>query len=153
MSGMVFFNPTVLALVALVLGGAVLSAQAPINAALARSAGDPVMAACLNFLVGFLVLAVVWALRGTSLPRGFFAGAPPWVWVGGAMGAFYICTLILSVPITGALTATAGVVLGQMLMALLLDKIGAFGLPVQEITWPRVAGLGLVLAGLVLSRL
>ena len=73
--------------------------------------------------------------------------------VGGAMGAFYICTLILAVPITGALTATAGVVLGQMLMALFLDRVGAFGLPVQEITWPRVAGLGLVLAGLVLSRL
>jgi transporter family-2 protein len=39
-----------------------------------------------------------------------------------------------------------------MVMAMLLDRFGAFGMPVQEITWQRLAGLALVLGGLVLSR-
>jgi bacterial/archaeal transporter family-2 protein len=146
-------SPILLASLAAICAGAVLSAQAPVNAALARAAGDPVVAACLNFLVGFLVLGVIWAFRGTALPRDLLGSAPAWIWVGGAMGAFYISVLIWSVPIVGALTATAGVVLGQMVMALFLDRYGAIGLPVQEITWPRIAGLGLVMAGLVMSRL
>lgn len=150
---MSLISPALLALPAVVMAGAILAAQAPINSALARATQDPIVAACLNFLIGFLVLAVVWALRGTPLPRGLFTAAPPWVWIGGAMGAFYICVLILSVPIIGALSATAGLVLGQLCMALLLDRAGAFGLPVHEITWPRIAGLTMVLAGLLLSRL
>jgi transporter family-2 protein len=77
---------------------------------------------------------------------------PLWAWVGGSMGAFYITVLIVAVPLTGALTAAAATILGQMVMAMLLDRFGAFGMPVQEITWQRLAGLALVLGGLVLSR-
>ncbi|WP_127145582.1 DMT family transporter [Pelagibacterium montanilacus] len=150
---MSLFNPVILALLAAVCAGALLAVQAPINATLARATGDPVSAACLNFLVGFLVLAVIWAFRGTPLPKGLFSNTPVWVWVGGTMGAFYISVLIWSVPIIGAFTVTAGVVFGQLVAALLLDRYGAIGLPVQEITWPRLAGLGLVMAGLFMSRL
>jgi transporter family-2 protein len=39
-----------------------------------------------------------------------------------------------------------------MAMAMILDRFGAFGLPVQVITWKRIAGLVLVMAGLLLSR-
>jgi transporter family-2 protein len=53
---------------------------------------------------------------------------------------------------TGALTAAAAVIFGQMAMAMILDRFGAFGLPVQVITWKRIAGLVLVMAGLLLSR-
>lgn len=152
-TGIFTTHPILIASLVAICAGAVLSAQAPVNAALARAATDPVVAACLNFLIGFLVLAAIWLFRGTALPRDLFATAPLWVWLGGIMGAFYISALIWSVPIVGALTATAGVVLGQMVMALILDRYGAIGLPVQEITWPRIAGLGMVLAGLIMSRL
>ncbi|KPQ07362.1 MAG: bacterial/archaeal transporter family-2 protein [Rhodobacteraceae bacterium HLUCCA12] len=143
---------TLFALAVVVVAGGVLSSQAPINAALARAAGDPIVAACINFLVGFLVLAVVWAMRGTGLPRELVATAPPWVWIGGAMGAFYMSALIWAVPTIGAFSATMGIVLGQLVAALLLDRYGAFGLPVHDISWTRLAGMALVLAGLALSR-
>lgn len=143
---------TILSVLAVIGAGAVLSTQAPINAALARSASDPVVAACINFLVGFLVLAAIWAARGTALPRDIISTAPAWAWFGGAMGAFYIVALIWAVPTIGAFTATMGIVLGQLVAALMLDRIGAFGLPVHEISVTRLAGLGLVMAGLALSR-
>ena len=44
-------------------------------------------------------------------------------------------------------------VVGQLVAALVLDRIGAFGLPVHDISLTRLAGLGLVLAGLALSRI
>ena len=144
--------PILLALAALVAAGAVLSVQAPINAALARGTGDPALAACVNFLVGFLVMAAVCAVRGVWPVPGFLGQTPVWAWVGGALGAFYITALVLSVPLTGALTAAAAAILGQMAMAMILDHFGALGLPVREISWPRIGGLVLVMAGLLLSR-
>lgn len=142
-----------LPLAALLVAGAALAAQAPVNATLARALGDPAVAACANFLVGFLVLALVCAIRGVVPASGFLGEAPAWAWVGGALGATYIVALVWAVPQLGALTAAAATILAQLLAALLLDRVGALGLPVQEITWPRVAGVTLVLAGLLLTRL
>lgn len=144
--------PVLLALVALVAAGAVLSVQAPINAALARGIGDTALAACVSFLVGFLVMAVVCAMRGVWPVPGFAGQTPVWAWVGGTLGAFYITALIFSVPLTGALTAATAAILGQLAMAMILDHFGALGLPVREISWSRIGGLVLVLAGLLLSR-
>lgn len=141
-----------LGVVALICAGAALAVQAPINAALSRGLGDATLASAANFLVGFLVMAAVCVLRGAWPGAGAVGQVPLWAWVGGSMGAFYITVLILAVPLTGALTAAAATILGQMVMAMLLDRFGAFGLPVQEITWQRLAGLALVLGGLVLSR-
>ena len=45
-----------LPILGILLGGVFLSAQAPINAALARALGDPVLAACISFGIGFVVL-------------------------------------------------------------------------------------------------
>ncbi|MCA3443086.1 MAG: DMT family transporter [Rhodobacter sp.] len=144
--------PVLLALATLVAAGAVLSVQAPINAALARGMGDTALAACVSFLVGFLVMAVVCAMRGVWPVPGFAGQTPVWAWVGGTLGAFYITALIFSVPLTGALTAAAAAILGQLAMAMILDHFGALGLPVREISWSRIGGLVLVMAGLLLSR-
>lgn len=141
-----------LALAALVAAGSVLSVQAPVNAALARGLGDPVLAAALNFLVGFLALSATAVLRGVDAGQVSLGSVPLWAWLGGVMGGFYIATLILTVPITGALTAVAAVIFGQLVLAVLLDHYGAFGLPVHELTLPRLAGIGLVLGGVLLTR-
>lgn len=133
------------------MAGVALAVQAPVNAVLARGTGEAVAAATVSFLVGFLTLALVCVWRGVA-PWAAFGMVPAWAWFGGVLGAFYIATLTFAVPVTGALTAAAATVLGQLVMAMLLDRAGAFGLPVHEITWQRLAGVGLVLAGLLLSR-
>src|SRR5690349_12798914 len=77
-----------LPLLGILLGGVFLASQAPINAALARSLGDPILAACVSFGIGFITLAVVSAFRG-AWPSGG-AAAPWWSWFGGFLGAFYV---------------------------------------------------------------
>jgi transporter family-2 protein len=41
---------------------------------------------------------------------------------------------------------------GQLVMALLLDRVGAFGVPKVEVSPTRLIGVGLVLAGALLVR-
>jgi transporter family-2 protein len=141
-----------LPLLGILLGGVFLASQAPINAALARSLGDPILAACISFGIGFVILAAVSLFRG-SWPSGTsMAAAPWWSWLGGFLGAFYVAVVIWGVPQLGVVSTVAALVFGQVAAALLLDAVGAFGLPVQAITWQRLVAAGMILGGLILSR-
>ena len=146
-------NANLLAAAALmVLAGTFLATQGAVNAALARNAGG-LAAAAISFGVGFAVLAGATFLA-TPLPRpGALANVPWWAWTGGLLGAFFVWATIWSVPRVGVLTVAAALVLGQMLAALVIDRLGLFGVPVQPASWARLAGAALVGCGLVLSRL
>ncbi len=139
-------------LLGIVLGGILLASQAPINAALAKSVGDPVLAACISFGIGFVILAVISAFRGAWPSGSAMAATPWWSWLGGLLGAFYVAIVIWSVPQLGVVSTVAALVFGQVAAALILDAVGAFGLPVQAITWQRLLAAGMILGGLVLSR-
>jgi transporter family-2 protein len=136
----------------ILLGGVFLSAQAPINAALAKSLSDPVLAACISFGIGLFILAVVSAFRGAWPSGSAVAAAPWWSWLGGLLGAFYVAIVIWGVPQLGVVSTVAALIFGQVVAALVLDAVGAFGLPVQAITWQRLLAAGIILGGLVLSR-
>ncbi len=141
-----------LPLAGILLGGVFLSSQAPINAALARALGDPLLAACISFGVGFLVLAIISAFRGSWPAGSTVMSAPWWSWLGGLLGAFYVAVVIWGVPQLGVVSTVAALIFGQVVAALILDAIGAFGLPVVAISWQRLLAAALILGGLVLSR-
>lgn len=147
-------SPTILgALALLIAAGVGLSMQAPVNAVLARHTGSVLIAACLSFFVGFVLLLAATLFRGDWPPAGQLAQAPWWVWIGGTFGVLYIIATAWTVPIVGVLTMQVAVILGQVVAALLVDRMGAFGVPVQEITWPRLAGVVMIAGGLVMTRL
>ncbi len=141
------------ALIAIAVGGACISTQAPINARLGSHVGDPVAAAAISFIVGAIVLSLIVVLRGTVPGGPQMAAAPWWAWIGGALGAVYVWAAVWSVGTLGVVTMVAALIFGQLAAALVLDAVGAFGLQIREISWTRVAAVGLVAAGLVLSRL
>jgi bacterial/archaeal transporter family-2 protein len=141
-----------LALAGIVAGGAMLAAQAPVNAALARALGNALIAACMSFGVGFVALAIISVLRGAWPSAAALAAAPWWAWIGGLLGAAYVALVIWAVPKLGVVTMIAALVFGQLVAALVLDSVGAFGMPVTAISWQRVMSVVLVLGGLVLSR-
>ena len=146
-------SPTfLLCLLAVALGGAAIATQAPINARLGAQLGDPVAAAAASFLVGFVVLGGLTVLRGLPGAEAITAG-PWWVWVGGALGAFYVWAAIWSVSTLGVLTLVAALIFGQLMAALILDALGAFGLEQRAISWTRLLAVVFVAAGLVLSRI
>ncbi len=141
-----------IALAAIALGGAAIAVQAPINARLSAHVGDPVAAAAISFLVGFLVLGGATLVRGSVPGLAQAAAVPWWAWIGGACGAFYVWAAIWSVGTLGVVTLVAALIFGQLAAALVVDAVGAFGLPVREISVTRLLAVLFVAVGLLLSR-
>lgn len=143
--------PLLIALVALV--GVMISIQGPINAHLGRSLGSPWAAALVSFAVGSLALSAMVLSRDDARAALRHCGqAPWWAWIGGLLGACYVTVIITAAPRLGMAMIIGVSVAGSVLAALVLDHLGAFGLPVQPITPLRVLGALLVCAGVALAR-
>ena len=146
-------NPAALVPMLLVLfAGGMIALQAPTNAILARAGGSPVLAALISFAVGTLVLLIVWLATAPRPRSAAFAGLPAYAWFGGAYGALYVAVAAYAAPRIGLASLITIGIAGQIAMALLLDQLGALGLPRDPLSLGRVAGALLVVAGVVLVR-
>ena len=136
-----------------VLAGAALPVQLGMNNQLREMTGSPMTAAFISFLVGTLTLAVYVLLLRLPLPNGMqIATAPWWVWLGGAVGVFYIVVAITVAPKIGPAVLFSLVVTGQMLNSLIIDQFGLFGYEIHHISPLRMLGVGMLVGGVVLIR-
>jgi len=133
--------------------GAVLPFQAGANAELADWLNSPARAAFVSFLTGTLPLAVAAALVFKPLPSWGRLGAAPWsVWVGGALGAFYVAASIVSAPKLGAATLI-GLVVAWSGARLAPRRPLRLGFEPKHVTAGRVAGMAMTGAGVALVRI
>ena len=145
-------NPSLLAIIVVVLAGGATALQAPTNAKLATAVASPVNAAFISFAVGTTVLGILAALMQTR-PDMAAARALPWyAWLGGVYGACFVVAAAWGVPRLGVAMTITLMVGGQLLLSLILDHFGALGVPRQPLNLGRIAGVGLVLAGVLLVR-
>lgn len=142
----------VLVLVALA-AGAGLPVQAGVNAAMGRYVGRPEWAAFVSFGVGLVALAA-WLLAARLAPPPVLAvaRAPWWAWTGGVIGAFYVSAVVLLTPRLGVAATLALSVAGQMVAALALDQVGAFGLELRPVSGTKLLGAALLVVSVVLLR-
>jgi bacterial/archaeal transporter family-2 protein len=140
------------AMAAMVVAGAAVTTQATLNARTALVMGDGLWAGLLSFAVGFCVLLSIVLMRGTAPQTGVLQNMPWWLWLGGVCGVWIVCAGALSLPVLGAVVALSALILGQVIMGMVIDQTGAFGLPVREIDGKRVLAVMLVVGGLALSR-
>jgi bacterial/archaeal transporter family-2 protein len=130
--------------------GCFVGLQAPINARLGRHVGS-LQAATMSFLIGTLALILVASLsRGGLSGIGNIGKAPWWALIGGVLGAFYVTVALITVRTLGLSALTAIVVAGQLAIAVAVDRFGLLGLSKQHIGAPRIIGLIMLLAGVVL---
>lgn len=134
------------------LAGCLIAIQAPTNALLARGVGSPVNAALISFLVGSLALAAVALAFGVRPAAGEWRSLPWYAWVGGFYGAVFVAVAAFAAPRMGVTYFLMVAIAGQLVAALMLDRLGAFGVPRVELSAVRVAGVLLVLAGAFLVR-
>ncbi len=146
-------HPAILfALVGAFVTGTLLALQAPTNAMVARAFNSPVNAALLSFSVGLLALVVVVLALGVR-PNPAAVRALPWyAWLGGLYGAMAVAFAAFAAPRIGVTQLLVASIAGHLAMALILDKLGAFGLPKLEISATRLVGVALVFAGVLLAR-
>ena len=145
-------NPSLLTIVAVVLAGGATALQAPTNAKLAAAVGSPVNAALVSFAVGTAALALVAAVLQTRPDMAAVKGLPWYAWIGGLYGAVFVVAAAWGVPRLGVALTIILMVAGQLLLSVVLDHFGAMGMPKQPISLGRVAGVGLVIAGVLMVR-
>ena len=126
--------------------------QSAINNALRDSLNSgSLVAALVSFAVGTLALLVVSALAGQ--PFAALGGLPRvawWQWLGGVLGAFFVFGTTMLAPRIGLAAMVSLIVAGQVCSSLIFDRFGLLGLPVRGLSWIRIGGAALILAGAIL---
>jgi len=131
--------------------GVALSLQVGLNSVVRVHVGSAAGAALINFIVGTVALAAALLLMRSPVPStAQLAGIPWWGWLAGFAGASYVAGSAVLGPLVGGAAFIALIVAGQMTGALLLDHYGALGFPERPVTVLRLAGVALVVVGVVL---
>jgi transporter family-2 protein len=98
------------------------------------------------------MLMVIFVQRAPRPSLTMAAAVPWWAWTGGCLGAAYVVLSIVLLRRLGASTVVAFVVAGQMLGALAFDQFGLMGLEPRPATPLRLAGVLLLVGGMILMR-
>jgi transporter family-2 protein len=127
--------------------------QFAINSQLRQVVGGPVLAAALSFLVGTVILFATPAVLRRSVPElGPIMNAPWWMWLGGFLGAFFVCASIVLTPRLGTATTVGLFLAGQVIASIIIDHFGLFGVTVQPASLPRLLGALLVIVGVAIVQ-
>jgi transporter family-2 protein len=127
--------------------------QFAINSQLREVVGGTVLAAALSFLVGTTVLFARTAVVRRSVPKlGLMVSAPWWMWLGGLLGAFYVCASILLTPRLGVAITIGLFLAGQVIASITIDHFGLLGVPVHAATIPRLLGALLIVVGVAVVQ-
>lgn len=135
-----------LAVVLTAFAGGLVALQAPINSGLGKATGG-LPAALVSFSVGSLCLAAIVVLSGKAGGLGSTFDVSWYYLVGGLLGAVYVTTALTAVAAIGAGGVAAATVTGQLTAAVAIDRLGLFGLDQVPLSFARVAGIALLLAG------
>jgi len=134
------------------LSGAVLPIQAGLNTRLGAAAANPVYASTISFLVGTLGLLVYIAITRQTPSWTGLKEAPTVLWLGGLLGAFYVTAIVLLFPRLGPGLTFGLVVAGQMTVSVLLDHYNVLVSNPTPISYMKVLGIALIVAGVVIIR-
>lgn len=125
-----------LALIFAVLIGALTSVQAAVNTDLGKYVGS-VTSTLISFIAGTITVAIFYIVLGEKGLGGVMK-VPPYLLFGGVLGAIFVFGIIKVIPIIGVSSGMAGVIAGQLILAMLIDHFGLFGAPVYRIGFQRI---------------
>ena len=127
--------------------GVCMAVQGSMNGALGKIIGVLEGSFVLH-AVGLVLVALL--LFVLHLGKGDFSrmGEAPWyLYLGGVLNVAIIFGVMLAVGKCGAGPATTAIICGQLAMAMIVDRLGLFGLEQSAITWGKVLGLVMMVAG------
>lgn len=123
----------------------------PMNNALKKALINPWLGSLVSFLPIVAFLAVVWL----CLPRPMtttesLSQMPWWAPLGGLVGAFAVVAGLIFVGKVGAGAFAGLTITANILMSLVIDKYGMFGMETHALSVGRMAGAVLMVAGIAL---
>ncbi len=127
--------------------------QQAVNAELRSTLNSAVWAGFVSYLGGTVCMALLALAMREAVPlSGVALRGNWWAWTGGVFGAVYIAISILLVPRLGTATFVALLVAGQMLASMVFDHYGLMGVPQHSADAPRLLGVLLLVAAVILIR-
>jgi transporter family-2 protein len=127
--------------------------QAIVNSRLGRLTENPVLAGVISFTGGTLALSIIlvfWSRGLPSIPAG--VQIPWYLYVGGLLGAVYVTSALVIVPMIGTANFIAATIAGQLIMSIVIDHAGLMGVPKDPVSASKVAGALLLVAGMLLIQ-
>jgi len=129
--------------------GLLVGVQPAANSALSHRVGD-LGAAFVSVTITFAIVAVLLVLAGHPGRLSGIGSVRPGELIGGAGGAAVVTVGLIAVRTLGVGAVVALVVAAQLVVALLIDRFGWFGLHHVAVGPIRLLGLALVIGGTVL---
>ena len=113
----------------------------PMNNALRGSLENPWLASLISFLPAGALLACLLFCLPMPLPSAKgLASMPWWAPLEGLVGAFAVITGLLFVGKVGAGNFAGLTITANILMSLVIDRYGLFGMEVHDLSGGRIAG-------------
>jgi transporter family-2 protein len=133
------------------MAGALQAWGPPMNGALRNALTNPWLASLVSFLpvIALLVCLVLCLPRPLPTMAGV-AAMPWWAPLGGLVGAFAVIAGLLFVNKVGAGVFAGLTITANILMSLVIDKFGWFGMNVHPLSGWRMLGAALMVSGITL---
>ncbi len=135
----------------IILGGALQTCGAAMNAQLFNSLENKWLATVVSFAVITAFFVCLFAMFPSPIPgAGNLASMPWWAPLGGLVGAVQVYAGLTLVHKVGAGPFVSFTITAALIMSLLLDHFGWFHMPVHAISPGRIAGAFLMVGGISL---
>ncbi len=135
----------------MIIAGAGIPIMAALNAGLGARIGNPIPAAFVLFLLALAVTAVL--TFSNPLPsKDQVIAIPVHYYLGGLFVAFYILSITWIAPKIGLGNAIFLALIGQLVAAIIIDHYGLLNASKTSVTAARIAGVGLMVAGIYFAR-
>ena len=145
---------TTLALTAAVASGALVAVQQRVNGELKTTLGDALLTALVSFATGLAAVVAVVMTRAPARASLRRVREVPWVQrLGGLGGACLVLVGAAAAPEIGVALLSIGLVAGQTVGGLVVDRVGMGPGGPRSLSAPRLLGAGLCLLAVGLSIL
>ncbi|WPP52389.1 DMT family transporter [Catalinimonas niigatensis] len=139
---------------ALIVGMGVI-VQTGANTQLSAVLDNPYLASLISFAVGTVALLIINMFMGggfSSLNALHAKNTDWWIWSGGVIGAFFVTSIIVMIPILGSTRLFALTIAGQLIFSVIVDHYGWMGFPLQPVNVKKILGVLLLIAGTFLVQ-
>lgn len=129
------------------ISGAAMAFQGTFNAALSKSIGIW-HSSMLVHLIGIATVLIIILFMGCGFSNFTRIGEVPWyAFLGGLLNVVIIYAVMRAIPEIGVGNATTAIIIAQVLTAVCIDALGAFGMDKYEFHYIDLLGIALLAAG------
>jgi len=134
--------------------GGLFPIQGAINSHLGKFLNNPLQASFISFACAILLLSFLLLCIRPDFPDVSQLFELKWYYFvgGGVCGVSFVTMFVILTPKIGIADATTAFIAGELIMSVILDHFGVFGLEIHHISMERFIGCLFLFAGLILIQ-